>query len=107
MIVINFLVIAIIDLHKINLVIIMYIGENNNTFVQLYDCTCLGHTQILECTVCGPGATVWQGSALQCQSSEIRLRHSQFINSQVTGECNDGAIVAKSVGSQDGCYTSV
>ena len=35
------------------------------------------------------------------------MRHSQFINSQVTGECNDGAIVARSVGIQDGCYTSV
>ena len=35
------------------------------------------------------------------------MRHSQFINSQVSRECNDGAIVARSVGSQDGCYTSV
>ena len=84
-----------------------FVGENKNNFVQLYDCTCLGHTQIFECTVCGPGFTVWQGSALQCQASEIRLRHSQFINSQVTGECNDGAIAAWSVGSQNGCYVSV
>ena len=35
------------------------------------------------------------------------MRHSQFINSQVTGECNDGAIAARSVRSQNGCYTSV
>ena len=57
--------------------------------------------------MCGPGSTVWQGSALQCQASEISLRHSQFINSQAHGQCNDGAIVARSVGSQDECYTSM
>ena len=83
------------------------IGAEANTFIEVYDCTCLGHTQIFECTACGPGFTVWQGSALQCQPNEIRLRHSQFINSQAHGHCNDGAIVARSVGSQDGCYTSM
>ena len=82
------------------------IGTDSNTFVEAYDCTCLGYTQIFECIICGPGSTVWQGSALQCQSSEISLRHSQF-NSQAHGQCNDGAIVARSVGSQDGCYMSV
>ena len=56
--------------------------------------------------MCGPGSTVWQGSALQCQASEISLRHSQF-NSQAQGQCNDGAIVARSVGTQDGCYMSL
>ena len=85
-----------------------FIGENNNNFVRLYDCTCLGHTQIFECTICGPGFTVWQGSALQCQASdsEIRLRHSLFSTSEAHGQCNDGAIVARSVGSQAGCFTS-
>ena len=34
------------------------------------------------------------------------MRHSQF-NSEAQGQCNDGAIVAKSVGSQGGCYTSM
>ena len=82
------------------------IDADANTFIEVYDCTCLGHTQIFECTACGPGFTVWQGSALQCQPNEIRLRHSQF-NSEAHGHCNDGAIVARSVGSQGECYTSM
>ena len=88
------------------IVIDFIIGADTNTFIEAYDCTCLGYTHIFECTVCGPGSTVWQGSALQCPSSKIILRHSQF-NSQAHGQCNDGAIVTSSVGTQDGCFTSI
>ena len=77
--------------------------------VQLNDCTCLEYNQTFECTILGGGLTIWQGTALSgCQSSEneIRLRHSQYMNSQATGVCNGGEIVAKSVGVSDNCYTS-
>ena len=92
-----------------DITLLILIGDDSNTFVQLSDCTCLGHTQIFECTACGPGSTVWQGSALliECPSTEFHLRHSQFSNSQAYKECNDGAIIARSVGSQGQCYTSM
>ena len=77
--------------------------------VQLNDCTCLGYNQIFECTVYGGGITIWRGTALSgCQPSdnEIRLRHSEYRNSQATGECVGGEIVARSVGVSGNCYTS-
>ena len=77
--------------------------------VQLNDCTCLGYNQIFECTVYGGGITIWRGTALSgCQPSdnETQLRHSQYRNSQATGECVGGEIVARSVGVSGNCYTS-
>ena len=41
-----------------------------------------------------------------CQQNEIRLRHSQYINSQATGDCNDGTIVARGVRISGSYYTS-
>ena len=52
--------------------------------------------------------TIWRGTALSgCQlfENEIRLRHSQYMNSQVTGECIDGTVV-RSVRVSGNCYTS-
>ena len=76
---------------------------------QLDDCTCLGYTQIFECTVFGAGFTIWQGTALSgCQQNdEIRLRHSQYSNSQGTlVQCNGGKIAARSVRVSEDCYIS-
>ncbi len=54
------------------------------------------------------GATVWQGTAFDCLSNEITLLHSRFTyNGDGTfGVCNDGAIVGKSIGAENGCFTS-
>ena len=82
-------------------------GENSSRLVQLNDCTCLGFTQTFECTVFGGGVTIWNSSAFDCIRNSIQLRHSKFIGSQATGECNDGAVVASSVESSDNCYTSL
>ena len=71
------------------------------------DCTCLGHSQIFECVVYGGGLTIWQGTAFHCSGNQIQLRHSQYNNSLgAIGECNDGAIVASSVGVSGDHYTS-
>ena len=61
------------------------------------DCTCLGYIQTFECVVFGAGITIWQGTAFDFLCV-IRLRHSQYNNSQVIGDCNDKAIIASSVG---------
>ncbi|MCG8622170.1 MAG: hypothetical protein MJE68_09280 [Proteobacteria bacterium] len=57
----------------------------------------------------GGGLTIWRGTALSgCQRNEIRLRHSAYINSQATGQCNGGEIIAESVGASisENYYTS-
>jgi hypothetical protein len=43
---------------------------------------------------------VWSGSLFDCAGGEILLRHSQFSNSgsAIVGECNNGAVVAQSIG---------
>ena len=75
--------------------------------VQLNDCTCLGYTQIFECTVFGGGFTIWHGTAFSnCQQNEIQLRHSIYTTSQATGQCNGREIVAESVGVSENCYIS-
>ena len=82
-----------------------------NSFVQLYDCNCIGQTQVYQCTVSGGGITVWQGSAFECPElhNQIRLRHSEYLsmNSQATGVCNDGAISASSIGVSANHYISM
>jgi hypothetical protein len=58
---------------------------------------------------------VWSGTLFECTESEdeIILRYSQFLNeSAVTRECNNGAVVAQSIGiemdtnSSQKCYSS-
>jgi hypothetical protein len=83
--------------------------------VQLNDCTCLGHTQTFECNVCGVGSTVWSGTFFVCENG-IKLRHSRYNNivndtdpesvGPPNGKCNQGTVVAKSIGVFDDCYTS-
>ena len=69
------------------------------------DCTCLGYVQTFECVVSGAGITIWQGTAFSFPCV-IRLRHSQYNISGAIGECNDGAIIASSVGVSGDLYTS-
>lgn len=72
------------------------------------DCTCLGYTQTYECSISGGGLTVWNGSAFDCLHTQngISLRHSQFVDSQAAGECNNGTVIASSIGISGGCYVS-
>ena len=75
------------------------LDEGNSSLVQIYDCTCDGHTQIYECTASGGGLTIWQGTIFNCEENQdmIRLRHTAY-TSKTMGDCNDGAISASSVG---------
>ena len=72
-------------------------------------CACLGEALVFTCTIVdsGSGGTVWGGSAFNCQGYEITLIHHNFIGG-TSAECNDRAIIGKSVGvSDDGtCFTS-
>ena len=81
--------------------------------VQLFDCICAGYEVIYQCTACGAVATVWSGSLLQDAcifSTIIILRHSQFESGSATGECGNGAVIARSIGVLDvngsRCYSS-
>lgn len=71
--------------------------ESISELVKLTDCTCPGYNVTYECTVCGEGATVWTGCLFDCHSDEITLRHSLFVTDSASGECNNGAVVARSI----------
>ena len=52
------------------------------------------------CTACGPGSTLWKGTAFRCSSTqnEIILQHSRYNSSGgTTRYCNDRAIVGQSL----------
>ena len=72
-------------------------------------CVCVDSNVVYKCTVMGTseGFTVWQGSALSCISNEITLVHRHFTSEGgAFDECNDGSIVGRSVGVEDGYYIS-
>ena len=81
---------------------------NDSGLVQLNDCTCLGYTQTFECTVFGAGYTIWNSTLFDCSNQEIRLRHSRYssVDSPANGECNQGSVMAKSIGIHHQCYIS-
>ena len=63
----------------------------------LSDCVCPGHELRLQCTVVGPGFTLWKGSAFDCSPDKIQLHHSQFENGSPTRGCNNGTIIARGI----------
>ena len=68
-------------------------------------CACPNEVLTFTCTTVGSGATIWSGSAFQCSTGEIILRHNAFAGeSPQSGNCED--IVGESVGVQGNCYTS-
>lgn len=72
----------------------------------LGECICQGYNVTYECTVVGPGSTVWRGSSLQgCSNNQITLFHGQFSRGTVV-RCNGGSVVGRSVRVDDNCYTS-
>ena len=80
----------------------------SNKFTPLAGDACPGDVLTYTCTIIGGGSTIWSGSAFDCssKSNEIILRHSQFA-SGMDGNCNGGAITARSLGVvDDTCYSS-
>ena len=69
------------------------------------ECACLGETKSYQCTTQGATSTVWGGSAFNCISGSILLRHSQYPD-DASGVCNDGEITGRSLRVDDDCYTS-
>ena len=72
-------------------------------------CACLGEVLTFTCTVfdSGDGATVWSGSAFDCDGNEITLIHRNFDRGALGG-CNERAIIGESIGVSDNrtCFTS-
>ena len=71
-----------------------------------YLCVYPGDQLTLDCTVQGGVATLWKGSTFDCS---INLLHSGFSSRQQSpagGECNNGKIVAHSIGGLNGTYIS-
>ena len=54
---------------------------------------------LFECTVCGGAATVWTGNLFECPGNTIVLRHQEY--GSAIGECNNGAVIARSIGVLD------
>ena len=72
---------------------------------------CPGELLVVECSVMGGSATVWQGTALeQCMHNTekgIILRHSQFhVPGKNSGSCANEAIVARAIGVVNNSYVS-
>ena len=61
-----------------------------------------------ECTVTGGIATVWKGTAFDCQSAdnEVVLLHNTNSTSLTAETCNNGAITGRVIKVESGNYTS-
>ena len=89
---------------------------SKNKLILLNHCVCPGQGQIYECTACGGGLTEWSGSLFECQSRKILLRHGEFRDDSISGQChssNGAVITAQSIGPgvpdinmNESCYTS-
>ena len=78
----------------------------NNGLSVISECICQGYNATYECNVVGPGSTVWRGNGFRdCTNRRVTLFHSQFSGGTV-GTCNSGAIVGRSIGVENNCYTS-
>ena len=71
-------------------------------------CTCPSDLLTYTCTAVGGGTTLWGGTAFDCPSTanEIILRHSLFAVRGAFGDCNNGAIVGRSLRVENNCYIS-
>lgn len=71
------------------------------------NCACQDDVLVYQCRVVGPGSTKWNGTAFSCNDNEIILRHSLYGGPGGTsGECNNGAIVGRSLEVAGNRYTS-
>jgi hypothetical protein len=88
--------------------ILIGIAQENELIV-ISSCSCPGCELVVECTLTGGGATVWQGTIFDgCQNEKITLRHSQFMSGTVVHEsCGTmQPIVGRSVSVVHGSFTS-
>ena len=90
------------------MIVFVTTGESEG-FTPAINATCACPNQMLTyfCTVMGGIRTIWSGTAFQCPSTqnEIILRHNNFMDGAV-GDCNGGAITARSVGVDGERFTS-
>ena len=101
-------------IHVFDLQVTFNVVVNNftdrNEFAILGDigCSCPGDMLTFNCTAVGLGSTLWIGTAFDCidGGNEILLRHNGFITGGISGTCNNGAIVGRSLEVVDNCYTS-
>ena len=78
-----------------------------SNFTSPNGCQCPGEQTIYKCSSEGGVATVWQGSAFDCEAEAIILRHRRFTDLLgARGECNNGRIRASSIGVVNSTYTS-
>ena len=91
-------------------VLILMVSVSVSTSSTYRIISCPGDVLTTECAIMGGGATVWQGTAFQCDSNNqnfISLRHSQFVESfKPEGICSNGAIVAQALGVVNNSYVS-
>ena len=68
------------------------------------------YMQLYSCSYTADDVTIWKETAIDCQerNSIITLIHRRFMSPGGTSrDCNDGAIVARSIGFEDSQYSSV
>ena len=84
------------------------ISNNYYQFTAVNDCTCLGYNSVYECTVTGGIATVWKGTAFDCQSAdnEVVLLHNTSSTLLTAETCNNGAITGRVIKVENRNYTS-
>ena len=95
----------------VNVIIIIITDISNevaqeNEFGVVSSCGC---ELVVQCTVTGGVATIWQGTVLDgCQNDEITLRHTQFNTGTVFNQsCGTmPPIVGRSISAADGSFIS-
>ena len=83
---------------------VLLIGCNGLTPSESKLCACVDQGLTFNCTINGSGITEWSGSAFDCPGG-ILLRHLNFMDGTM-GICNSGQIVGRSLGVDNGCYSS-
>ena len=85
-----------------------FLGENSLVGPPNLQCACPSDQLRFTCTVVIQnriGATIWRGTAFtNCDGNRIQLRHS---TQDATGQCNNGAINARSLPIEGNCAPSV
>ena len=85
----------------------MFAVNNQLKSLSSTGCVCPDDVLSFTCTAVGSGSTIWNGTAFECTGNEIILRHSAFNGMDgISGECNNRAIIARSLSVDDMSYTS-
>ena len=86
------------------------IGSSAQSKLSVSGCICPGSNLTFECSIEGGGTTVWRGSFIRdCSgSAEIPFRHiNDLIGfTQLSQICNNGAVTAKALSTNNNTYTS-